>query len=843
MIIPEYEPRPYTLKWMNEAMRSKQIILYDMPIKYKISIEDELMYNEIIISDERFYTMTDSWKVTIPHGFIREVIDLNMFPLMFKVMSHERVQPIVDFIRSKNIKSSYTLIEAQSGIIIYFLEVSISYNDILILISDMNLHVNCCLYLMSWIFPDYKELMVYGMNDKQQKPFPESGIKYLSVKYKRHLITYGTEWQHQQLLDQDIDKDLLNVNFRDSRDITSPINPWKNTINQPLIPDLIPGKDYIICSGTGTGKTQAVKKLTSSFKTLYVTYRRSQTLDLARKNKMTCYLDEEKNDYMNYIISIQSLYKLDQELIDYDYVIVDECQSVIKELLNLNTQKRHIGDNIASFNSLIRNAKNIIFMDAEIDQMTVNMLKEMRPTHQQEVIFNSYKRIRRCGIIEDKQLFIGNILNDLKSGVKVGIACATKKFAKSLYVNIQQDNELKSLKGLLWTSDGYEGIQDIDLSNLNQEIVKLDYIIFTSVMESAVSIESKHIQNLYCYCHSEGTSSSGLMQMMGRIRDIENTFLYGEGIHEDVYKVPLKYEDVGVCRDSFVNENVTIRSDYLNVAMLSPNAPQWLVRRSQHEHVKRNLDIYDKFHMLCYKLKSDGFIMYKMEEKKIKIEFIEIPDVSVKSIPDITHDQSVKIKGDMISGKVISSSNKLCLKKYRFTQDVQLKEIMIDESLTESQSEEIFNKAQDKLFDLHSRGHLKNISLHKELMNDNVKFKGRLSDIKDNDNKYTISGIPSEVIIFNKLISSLGLKNICDTETVIPRDKILENKSLIDKCIIMCQFKQAKTDEDYIRYLGHCIRKHIKIFSVERTDHHGKKFKLKFTDKYLSYVDIWDTIK
>ena len=239
--------------------------------------------------------------------------------------------------------------------------------------------------------------------------------------------------------------------------------------------------------------------------------------------------------------------------------------------------------------------------------------------------------------------------------------------------------------------------------------------------------------------------------------------------------------------------------------------------------------------------KEPIFTSEKVKEKDIvKVEQIEI--ISFNDIPDITFKESIAIEQKIIDGReTVNIDDKLALNKYQFKEKVKLKEIIVDDKWTENQSNEMFHKVEDELFNIYSRGDIDKFSLHKHI--DDPYFKGSMLS-ETNNNPYTISGTYSQVIAFEQLRKALGLKSICDCETVITRDKIMENKDLVIQCAEMLQLKPLRPD-GIIKGFGDCIRRYTRIFSIECMGSHKneyQKFKLKPINKILSHVDLWDSI-
>src|SRR4051794_29206415 len=104
---------------------------------------------------------------------------------------------------------------------------------------------------------------------------------------------------------------------------------------------------------------------------------------------------------------------------------------------------------------------------------------------------------------------------------------------------------------------------DISSKNITTEAGKLDFFIFSSALESAVSIEIKHFKNIFGFDHPMGPSSSGIMQMLGRIRDREMVYICGNKMpHPFKGNVEINYDIVGSDMDEYANLNAVTQNNF-----------------------------------------------------------------------------------------------------------------------------------------------------------------------------------------------------------------------------------------------------------------------------------------
>jgi hypothetical protein len=133
---------------------------------------------------------------------------------------------------------------------------------------------------------------------------------------------------------------------------------------------LNPSKFLILHAYLGRGKTTAIKRLLPSYdKILFFSPRQSFARFLSAEFNIECYLDKNfQADKL--IISIESLLCIPANKI-YDMIIIDECESVLKQFSSPTTQGNHILQ-FQRLMYLIANADKVIFADAFITNRTLD---------------------------------------------------------------------------------------------------------------------------------------------------------------------------------------------------------------------------------------------------------------------------------------------------------------------------------------------------------------------------------------------------------------------------------------------------------------------------------------
>jgi hypothetical protein len=301
-------------------------------------------------------------------------------------------------------------------------------------------------------------------------------------------------------------------------------------------------------SEKGTGKTQNL--LESLFKNnlinkntsvLFVSSRRTFGIKLfsdLKEQGFKLYSDI-KDPYITskkVICQIDSLLRLERDT--YDYVIVDECESLARYLTSSHFVKNPKANIIVStLDMRIRDAKHVYIMDADLSDRCLNYytkLREIEPNNV-KVIINTYKPYSVYDVhYMSYGAWLNQIIKDIDSDKKLVIPMASNNKAKDLKKMIElkfQDKEKKVLLIHKETSDE-EKVQK--MLKVNEEWVKYDVVIYTPSVCMGVSFDVlNHFDNIYGYGCFDSLGSQEFCQMLHRVRNPINKKIY---LSLDMYK-------------------------------------------------------------------------------------------------------------------------------------------------------------------------------------------------------------------------------------------------------------------------------------------------------------------
>ena len=311
-------------------------------------------------------------------------------------------------------------------------------------------------------------------------------------------------------------------------------------------------KTFSLKSAYDTGKTQLIKRIldkTQYKRILWVSYRISLTNDIQHnfndygfKNYQTDSINSNK-----LIIQLESLHKLDNNnFIDdisyipsYDLIVIDEIESI----LNHFSSSKTINDTSNTFEYLqeiIKNSGKLIVLDGDTSNRTYNYINYFGESIniENEAKFNK----RHFEIIEDNTEFINEIYKELDDNKKIVIISQSKRDVESISKDLHEKYE--NLTILTYTS---LSTNKKELENVNKSWKTADVILYSPSIESGVNFDIPHFNRIFGIFSNMSSSQRSFMQMLNRVRKIENNkiTILNDKIFKlnDIYKY-MTFEDV-----------------------------------------------------------------------------------------------------------------------------------------------------------------------------------------------------------------------------------------------------------------------------------------------------------
>ena len=386
---------------------------------------------------------------------------------------------------------------------------------------------------------------------------------------------------------------------------------------------------------------------------LWISTRRTYARDIHAKYRellpeFVLYLDE--NGFISQerlIISIESLIKCVCDT-KFDYIVLDEVSSVLEQLYSPHLiESENVRD---KFTSLIREAKNVICMDADITSETLYRFSKLREGPIRLVTNTHKRKIGHSAFHHEKLDSLVLVLDrSLKRGEKAHVVCATKKRADELAVMFAEH------KPLLITSETNTLETKKLLVDLNKNVQDYGLLVHTSSLSVGVDVSALWSDACYLIADPRSVDSRICKQMIQRVRMAKKKVLHW---YVKPYRrmEPVELLDIfASSRESFISSNEMrarilgeskVRIDRRHVDEVFDLSDPWVVSylyRVQSE----NLKLTCHREMLQSRLQKEGYTMMTFNTKETSEA--ELKDTQVRQ-----KEAAVEVEADIVQNFSVS---------------------------------------------------------------------------------------------------------------------------------------------------------------------------------------------
>jgi hypothetical protein len=591
----------------------------------------------------------------------------------------------------------------------------------------------------------------------------------------------------------------------------------------------------------GSGKSEQLSVLIKKYKPekiLCITFRKTLSNELKKRlpdfvnyqDILNANVKTIGDEHKRVIIQAESLHKLRWS--NCDLLILDEIVSLEKQFLSLTTMKNKTRANFTRYQSLIRESRNVICMDADINRNTINHILAIRKK-EYKLRINEYRNTTKkitfiCGKQNGKQEHLyQQIIDDLKNDKKIVIASNRNcDFNKALYeVLLKETNK----KILLITSATIknEDIQKILLNVEDDEIGfgKYDCVIYSPTIQAGVSFNKPHFDKFYGIFSSHMHVNS-IRQMIDRVRQFKDDefiyFLTNEKIKDKIsvaqferhLSLRRKFNDYSIDIPDIIPFEETLSGD-INIPYKDGYYYMW--RDAQVELLNDKADFVNRFKKAeiengCLSLTTnwqemevkDDSIEEKIEHVEKEIKLIEATNIA--NAPDINEVVCKSIIKKIESENKTTADEIYMVKKYNIRKTYNMYDIPVKpELLIEFDKkkikplyknlnviyyiglEELINKERrfNKLNNFMMTGtefDEEGNDMEELIMNsiENGNYHGEIEDITKNY-------VSRKHYICHKLLNFLGFSGILDDKTIDShtfKEKIRDNKQYLSQDVI-----------------------------------------------------------
>ncbi|MCC5633190.1 DUF3854 domain-containing protein [Nostoc sphaeroides CHAB 2801] len=234
-------------------------------------------------------------------------------------------------------------------------------------------------------------------------------------------------------------------------------------------------------------------------------------------------------------ITVDSLYKMANDLQAYDILFIDEACQYLAHLLKSKTCKEHRGAILEVLEYLVYNAKLVVLADAHLDDLTIEFFMQMRPAGEKPyIIKNEYRSGgRQVYWYEGKNssAIVAEFHAQLMLGQKLMMVSDSKRFIKKLERALNDGSAIddaldtpesaEDRKLRVWAihsenSGSEENV--IFIREINVAIKDIDAFLITPSLGTGVDISSYHFDAVFGVFHAVSQSATECAQQLWRYR-------------------------------------------------------------------------------------------------------------------------------------------------------------------------------------------------------------------------------------------------------------------------------------------------------------------------------------
>jgi len=319
-------------------------------------------------------------------------------------------------------------------------------------------------------------------------------------------------------------------------DLIKTTPPLSESQNLNMIPcnkycgDLMPYElvpILFVKANMGVGKTKSLveyinKHFTNGYtesKIIIISFRK--TFSSSMKGKFpdfTLYSDKQGqlND-KKVIVQLESLFRLSQNMREpADLIVLDESESIFEQF-NSGLFK-HFNVCIKVFINLIKNARHVVLMDANMSDRSYNSIRAI--TSNESYLHWNLKNIsaeNRYYLTDKIGLWMVALLEELEDDKKIVIPVLSLKMSKVLKSIIE--TKYPDKKVLLYNSETDVNTKKQHFKDVNK-VWMVDVIIYTPTVSAGISFEEKNFDMVFAFFNSGACNAESAMQMLSRVRDL-----------------------------------------------------------------------------------------------------------------------------------------------------------------------------------------------------------------------------------------------------------------------------------------------------------------------------------
>jgi hypothetical protein len=416
----------------------------------------------------------------------------------------------------------------------------------------------------------------------------------------------------------------------------------------------------------------------------YITFRK--TFSRVIKEKFTDFTlysdirgDIKHEDVHRLIIQVESLHRIVLSPFPdpIDLLILDEIESIIFQF-NSGLHKS-FNESWSLFQWMLKTAKYVVLLDANLTDRTFKLLKKLRPDHEIFFHWNKYEKAK-----DDTYIFttyhsswLEKMRNDVINGKKIVIPSNSKTEAR--FVDEFLKRNCSNIRTKMYSGETKQSEKDLHFSDVKKYWMKYDVLIYTPTVSAGISFEEVYFDKLYGFFTDTSCEIETCRQMLGRVRNLNdkeyNLCLSGvkktlpvnsENIKKMIFhRRKTLFKEIGTGTVSFdYNQDGTLnfyKTSYFDVWVETLK----LVHLSKNDFIMRFINqVADTGAKLSYMGLCDEAEEMADSRKEIKKE---IRDEDLKNVADaacITLEDFCELQEKMAVGDIVTKDEKFSYDKF-----------------------------------------------------------------------------------------------------------------------------------------------------------------------------------
>ena len=272
----------------------------------------------------------------------------------------------------------------------------------------------------------------------------------------------------------------------------------------------------------------------SETKVLLIGHRQALIRDLCKRLELNCYLDDESKGYGvskirdRYGVCLDSLRKLKGYI--YDIVVIDEVEQVLSHFLSDTIGSNSI-DIFEIFKNLIRRAKSVVVLDADLGWVSFNTITSIASKDQiktpVEIYINDWKPpSKSLNLFPSNNQLIDHLKESILSGKRVFVTSNSKGKINNLEKSIE-DLSKETGKSISMIAISSENSRTKDtqkfINNIKTEILKYQVILTSPSLGTGVDITfangKAEVDCVYGFFENRINSHTEIDQQLARVRN------------------------------------------------------------------------------------------------------------------------------------------------------------------------------------------------------------------------------------------------------------------------------------------------------------------------------------